>query len=164
MNVIEGYVELIHQSEATDTSKELAGTAGAIVEMADGLASLSGKTQTVSNVLESEGTSWRVSALIGDAVSRAESTYSEAAMRTDIETGLCVRVDSHVGTVLDGLITSALKHGGEAVRIDARQTETDDSKLAMRTGDDGPGTLNEEWQVIKRGEETPPEYRTGMGL
>ncbi|RDZ36005.1 histidine kinase [Haloferax sp. Atlit-47N] len=164
MNVIEGYAELIRQNEATDTDEELAEAAEAIVEAADDLASLSEKAQTVSDALESEGTPRRVSALVEDAVSRAESTYSEAAVRTDIETGLYARVDSRVGAALDELIANALKHGGETVRIDVRRTEADDSKLVVRVDDDGPGIPDEEWRVIKRGEETPLEHGTGMGL
>ncbi|ELK56007.1 signal-transducing histidine kinase-like protein [Haloferax sp. BAB-2207] len=164
MNVIEGYAELIRQNEATDTDEELAEAAEAIVEAADDLASLSEKAQTVSDALESEGTPRRVSALVEDAVSRAESTYSEAAVRTDIETGLYARVDSRVGAALDELIANALKHGGETVRIDVCRTEADDSKLVVRVDDDGPGIPDEEWRVIKRGEETPLEHGTGMGL
>ncbi|ADE02185.2 sensor box histidine kinase (plasmid) [Haloferax volcanii DS2] len=164
MNVIEGYAELIRQNEATDTDEELAEAAEAIVEAADDLASLSEKAQTVSDALESEGTPRRVSALVEDAVSRAESTYPEAAVRTDIETGLYARVDSRVGAALDELIANALKHGGETVRIDVRRTEADDSKLVVRVDDDGPGIPDEEWRVIKRGEETPLEHGTGMGL
>ncbi|WP_367996315.1 PAS domain S-box protein [Haloferax volcanii] len=164
MNVIEGYAELIRQNEATDTDEELAEAAEAIVEAADDLASLSEKAQTVSDALESEGTPRRVSALVEDAVSRAESTYPEAAVRTDIETGLYARVDSRVGAALDELIANALKHGGETVRIDVCRTEADDSKLVVRVDDDGPGIPDEEWRVIKRGEETPLEHGTGMGL
>jgi len=164
MNVIEGYAELIRQNEATDTDEELAEAAEAIVEAADDLASLSEKAQTVSDALESEGTPRRVSTLVEDAVSRAESTYPEAAVRTDIETGLYARVDSRVGAALDELIANALKHGGETVHIDVCRTEADDSKLVVRVDDDGPGIPDEEWRVIKRGEETPLEHGTGMGL
>ncbi|MFK8215024.1 PAS domain S-box protein [Haloferax volcanii] len=164
MNVIEGYAELIRRNEATDTDEELAEAAEAIVEAADDLASLSEKAQTVSDALESEGTPRRVSTLVEDAVSRAESTYPEAAVRTDIETGLYARVDSRVGAALDELIANALKHGGETVHIDVCRTEADDSKLVVRVDDDGPGIPDEEWRVIKRGEETPLEHGTGMGL
>ncbi|WEL27760.1 Sensory protein, contains PAS domain (plasmid) [Haloferax volcanii] len=164
MNVIEGYAELIRQNEAAVTDEELADAAEAIVEAAGDLASLSEKAQTVSDALESEGTPRRVSTLVEDAVSRAESTYSEATMRTDIETGLHARVDSRVGAALDELIANALKHGGETVHIDVCRTEADDSRLIVRVADDGPGIPDEEWRVIKRGEETPLEHGTGMGL
>ncbi|EMA07348.1 PAS domain S-box protein [Haloferax denitrificans] len=164
MNVIEGYAELIRQNEAAVADEELADAAEAIVEAAGNLASLSEKAQTVSDALESEGTPRRVSTLVEDAVSRAESAYPEATMRTDIETGLHARVDSRVGAALDELIANALKHGGETVHIDVCRTEDDDSKLVVRVADDGPGIPDEEWRVIKRGEETPLEHGTGMGL
>lgn len=164
MNVIEGYAELIRQNDAAITDEELADAAGAIVEAAGNLASLSEKAQTVSEALESEGAPRRVSTLIEDAVSGGESTYPEATIRTDIETGLHARVDSRVGAALDELITNALKHGGETVHIDVCRTEDDDSKLLVRVADDGPGIPDEEWRVIKRGEETPLEHGTGIGL
>ncbi|ELZ88557.1 PAS domain-containing sensor histidine kinase [Haloferax sulfurifontis] len=164
MNVIEGYAELIRQNEAAVADEELADAAEAIVEAAGDLASLSEKAQTVSDALESEGSPRRVSTLVEDAVSRAESAYPEATMRTDIETGLRERVDSRVGAALDELIANALKHGGETVHIDVCRAEDDDSKLIVRVADDGPGIPDEEWRVIKRGEETPLEHGTGMGL
>ncbi|POG56065.1 PAS domain-containing protein [Haloferax marisrubri] len=162
MNVIEGYAEMIRQSAGTD--EELADTAETIVEAAGELVALSEKAQTVSDALESKGTPRRVSTLVENAVSRGESTYSEATIRTDIETALSARVDSRVGAALDELIANALKHGGETVHIDVFRTEDDDSKLVVRVADDGPGIPDEEWRVIKRGEETPLEHGTGMGL
>ncbi|RDZ42495.1 PAS domain S-box protein [Haloferax sp. Atlit-10N] len=164
MNVIEGYAELIRRNAAGVTDEDLTDAAETIVEAASELVALSEKAQTVSDALESEATPRRVSALVESAVSRAESTYPEATIRTDIETGLFARVDSRVGAALDELIANALKHGGETVHIDVYQTEDDDSKLVVRVADDGPGIPDEEWRVIKRGEETPLEHGTGMGL
>ncbi|CQR53224.1 MULTISPECIES: PAS domain-containing sensor histidine kinase [Haloferax] len=164
MNVIEGYAELIHRDATVAADEGLTDAAEAIIEAADELVALSEKAQTVSDALESEGTPRRVSTLVEDAVSRAEATYPEATMRTDIETGLNARVDSRVGAALDELIANALKHGGETVDIDVCRTEDDDSKLVVRVADDGPGIPDEEWRVIKRGEETPLEHGTGMGL
>ncbi|WP_042665430.1 PAS domain-containing sensor histidine kinase [Haloferax sp. ATB1] len=164
MNVIEGYAELIRRNAAGVTDEELTDAAETIVEAASELVALSEKAQTVSDALESEATPRRVSALVESAVSRAESTYPESTIRTDIETGLFARVDSRVGAALDELIANALKHGGETVHIDVYRTEDDDSKLVVRVADDGPGIPDEEWRVIKRGEETPLEHGTGMGL
>ncbi|MCO8265287.1 PAS domain-containing sensor histidine kinase [Haloferax sp. AB510] len=164
MNVIEGYAELIRRNAAGVTDEELTDAAETIVEAASELVALSEKAQTVSDALESEATPRRVSALVESAVSRAESTYPEATIRTDIETGLFARVDSRVGAALDELIANALKHGGETVHIDVCRTKDDDSKLVVRVADDGPGIPDEEWRVIKRGEETPLKHGTGMGL
>ncbi|RDZ50778.1 histidine kinase [Haloferax sp. Atlit-4N] len=167
MNVIEGYAEMIRQ-DATGAAgvadEDLTDAAETIVEAASELVALSEKAQTVSDALESEATPRRVSALVESAVSRAESTYPEATIRTDIETGVFARVDSRVGAALDELIANALKHGGETVHVDVYRTEDDDSKLVVRVADDGPGIPDEEWRVIKRGEETPLEHGTGMGL
>ncbi|WP_058826428.1 PAS domain-containing sensor histidine kinase [Haloferax sp. Q22] len=164
MNVIEGYAELIRRNAAGVTDEELTDAAETIVEAASELVALSEKAQTVSDALESEATPRRVSALVESAVSRAESTYPEATIRTDIETGLFARVDSRVGAALDELVANALKHGGETVHIDVCRIKDDDSKLVVRVADDGPGIPDEEWRVIKRGEETPLKHGTGMGL
>lgn len=144
MNVIGGYARLIHQNETADTDEELVEATGAIIEAASGLASLSGGAQIISDVLEPEGTSRRISILAEDTMLKTESTYPGAVVWTGIEAGFYARVDSRVGATLDELVMNTLKHDGRMIRISMRRTEADDSKLVVRVDDGGPRIFDEE--------------------
>ncbi|ELZ97977.1 signal-transducing histidine kinase-like protein [Haloferax mucosum ATCC BAA-1512] len=161
VNVIEGYAAVI-RSDATDES--LIAAADNILSASAELAIVADKAQTVADLLESEGTARRVTDMVAVSVDHAESQYPDATVSSTVESECSRVVDNRLRVAIDELVSNALEHGGGTVHIDVFPSSTDSTKLVVRVSDDGPGLPQTEWEVIERGEETPLEHGTGMGL
>ncbi|ELZ84820.1 signal-transducing histidine kinase-like protein [Haloferax elongans ATCC BAA-1513] len=161
MNVIEGYAEMV-QTKTDDP--EIDDQAATILDAASNLTSLAEKARTVTELLESDGHPMEVGRLVETVVSASRSEYPDSTVRVAVDPDLSEHVDNRVGVAVEELVTNALQHGGETVHIDTYRSPTDESRFVIRIEDDGPGIPESEWEVIQRGEETPLEHGTGLGL
>ena len=161
MNVIEGYAQMVRDETDDET---IYHDASNIVTAAKELVALSNKAQTVADVLETDGTTRELTAIIDQSVSQIRESHPDATVLVDLPPDIAVCVDSRVSVAVSELLTNALEHGGETVHVDVSRSPRAEERIVVRVSDDGPGLPDDEWLAIERGRETPLEHGTGMGL
>ena len=99
-------------------------------------------------------------ALVADTVDSLVD--DDGAVTVEMPDGLTVR--SHpvlLGVVVENLVENALQHGGTTVTV---RTAVNGDEATLSVTDDGPGIPDHELDVLDRGEETPLDHGSGMGL
>jgi len=109
-----------------------------------------------------------VSSIVAATVAEYESQFPDASIETDLPDNLVVRAGDALGFVVENLLENAIEHNDRdrpTVEITADPVEVDGEEwVELRVTDDGPGIPEHELAVLERGEETPLEHGSGLGL
>ncbi|MFC7132377.1 MULTISPECIES: PAS domain S-box protein [Salinibaculum] len=169
MNVIQSRAELLRDSLGDDESQ---GDIRAIEERADALAMLGDKAGTVRSLFENEvsaETTTNVTELVNEVGEAFSEEYPTASLTlTDLEP-LYARADHRLKLALKELLDNAVVHNDKpvpevTVTIRPSSERRSEDWLDIEITDNGPGIPDQELETIKRGEETPLQHGTGLGL
>jgi len=169
MNVIEGRAAMLR--EALD-GEELKTHVRAIEERSAALSRLSDKGETVRSLFDDESateTACEVTQLLTEVIDEFSDRYPDARLTVSTPDSLHARADDRLKTALSELIQNAIIHNDQPT---PEITVTTRSPTEDRTGewielvvaDNGPGIPDLEQETIERGEETPLQHGTGIGL
>ncbi|WP_246988890.1 PAS domain S-box protein [Halorientalis marina] len=169
MTVVRGRAELLHESLSDD---EAQAHVSAIEEQVNALATLSDKAGTVRSLFEddvSSETVTNVTELVGDVVSCFSEEYPAASFDFNDPDPLHARADHRLRLVLEELLNNAVVHNDKQVpevMVTARPSSERRSEewIDIEIIDNGPEIPTHELKTIKRGEETPLQHGTGLGL
>jgi signal transduction histidine kinase len=93
-------------------------------------------------------------------------TEDDICIETDLPPRAPVRADGLLPAVVENLLENAIIHpegGSISVTVD-RVTVGGSPRIRLTVSDDGPGIPDHEIDVLERGEETPLEHGSGLGL
>lgn len=159
LNVVHGYAEHL-ESEQTYKAEAVQR----IKRRSESLMSTGEKARAVEEFLDREGQSVvEVQTLIEHEVERLRTQYNSV----DVSVG-AVPEQAHcqdaISPVVRDLLENAVEHNTTdtpEVRIDAQRHG---GELVLTISDNGPGIPDAERAVLERGEETPLEHGSGLGL
>ena len=162
MNVIQLSAERIANGEGAHEAE-----AERIIDQADALVDLAAQVHRTERVVGGEvdpGQAVDVAAVLDRVVARLDADGATVDLRVDGGAGLAVRTDPALfDAVVANLLDNAVRHAGEAPRVDVHATERA-GWLVVRVADDGPGIPDDEVAAIRAGRETELLHGSGMGL
>ncbi|RXK47707.1 PAS domain S-box protein [Halorientalis pallida] len=169
MTVIRGRADLLRESLSDDEAR---AHVNAIEEQVNALATLSDKAGTVRSLFErdvSAETVTNVTELVGDVVTTFSEEHPTASFNFNDPDPLYARADRRLRLVLEELLDNAVIHNDKPVpevMVTARPSSERRSEewIDIEIIDNGPGIPAHELKTIKRGEETPLQHGTGLGL
>lgn len=138
--------------------------AGSIVEKCDELVDLSNKAATIERLVTRSQRSRRVdlAEALAETVERFREAYPSVDLRFEAPQSCTVETAVPVEFALENLIENAIEHSdGQAVSVSVATT---DGRGTVTVDDDGPGIPAHELEVLERGEETPLQHGSGLGL
>jgi signal transduction histidine kinase len=151
---------------------ELQTHARAIEERAAALSSLGDKTATVRSLFDTESaaeTTCDVTQLLTEVVDESSDRYPDADLTASTSDSLHARADDRLKKALSELIENAIIHNDQPtpeITITTRASSDDRTGdwIELVVADNGPGIPDHEQETIERGEETPLQHGTGIGL
>jgi PAS domain S-box-containing protein len=169
VNVIEGRAAMLRK--ALD-DEELQTHVSAIEDRSAALSSLGDKTATVRSLFDDEAatqTACDVTRLLTGVVDELSDEYPDAMLTVSTPDSLHARADGRLKTALSELIENAIVHNDQStpeVTVTTRSPSKDRTGewIELVVADNGPGIPDQEQETIERGEETPLQHGTGIGL
>ncbi|SDF73430.1 PAS domain S-box protein [Halorientalis regularis] len=169
MTVVRGRADLLRESLSDDEAR---AHVSAIEEQVTALSTLSDKAGTVRSLFEddvSSQTVTNVTELVGDVVRGFSAEHPAASFDFNDPDPLHARADRRLRLVLEELLDNAVIHNDKPVpevTVTARPSREKQSEewIDIEIIDNGPGIPVHELKTIKRGEETPLQHGTGLGL
>jgi PAS domain S-box-containing protein len=169
MNVVTGRTSLLRERIDDD---ELLAQLRRIEEQATTLIDLGEKARTSRSILQREidpDASCNVGALLSDLAPEFEETYPDAEITITAPDGLFVRADRLLAEAIRETVENAIDHNDASTPEVTVTAEVSDANEADRMvdiviADNGPGITERERAIIERGEETPLDHGTGIGL
>lgn len=161
LSVVRGYASMI----ADEGNGDIATRADTIVDKSEGLLETSKKAWTIQRIVEDDGESESVdlAQTVRRLVDDRRSAYAHATIVLDVPDQCLVDVDPWLERAIDALLENALTHHDGCPTVAIRLTTTDDHAV-VTIEDDGPGIPADELAVLDRGEETPLQHSSGVGL
>ncbi|GAB3322971.1 PAS domain-containing protein [Haloplanus rallus] len=91
---------------------------------------------------------------------------TEATTTLDVAENLdCYEITPEILTIVDELITNAVKHNTSSdPTVHVAVTLSDDSEVRFSVSDNGPGLSAQEQHILTEGEETQLNHSSGLGL
>lgn len=164
LNAVRGYAELLAE-EADESRQEMAET---LLSMTEDLLDLAGKVQSVENVVgRDEVTIEEIQ--VADTVQRiadqVESAFAESTVEVDAFAGASLTtVPEPFEVAIENVVENAVKHAEtQSPRATVSVSSLSDG-VEVVVKDEGPGLPAQEQSVLLRGEETPLEHSSGLGL
>jgi signal transduction histidine kinase len=110
-----------------------------------------------------------VTGLLTEVVDGLSDEYPDATFTVSTPDSLHARADSRLKTALSELIENAIVHNDQStpeVTVTTRSPSKDRTGewIELVVADNGPGIPDQEQETIERGEETPLQHGTGIGL
>lgn len=169
MTVVEGRAKILREALDDD---ELQTHVRAIEERTAALSSLSEQAETVRSLFENEvstETVCDISQLLTEVVDKCSEKYPDAMVTADIPDSVYGRADNRLQTALAEVIDNAIRHNDQSTPEVAVTTNPPDEDrtgewIDIVVADNGPGIPEHEEKMIERGEETPLQHGTGLGL
>jgi len=167
MNVINGNTELLGEAVDPDLEPRI----HAIEQRIESLEQLSEKAGTMRSLFE-QGREVTATVDMADLLAELgadfESTYPEANLTIAEFDPVSVRADVRLKMALLELLDNAVVHNdcepSITVSVSPAESKPPDRWVDVTITDNGPGIPAEEWEAIERGEETPLQHGTGLGL
>ncbi|NHN40610.1 PAS domain-containing protein [Halorubellus sp. JP-L1] len=166
VNVISGYASLVERElDAPDAAMaaEIATAAGTLDEIGQ-------KAREVERIMSRDGDAdtHLLSDLLDDAVERAIDEQESVVVDVDAPSRpVRLDVDAVVFEAIVADLLDAIAHygasdsDGDVVSLSARVTSTN---LTVRASGEGDGIPPSEYEVVRRGEETPLDHANGLSL
>ena len=169
VNVIEGRAAMLRKALDDD---ELRAHVNAIEDRSAALASLGDKSATVRSLFGNEAaaqTTCDVTGLLTEVVDELSEEYPGAMLTASTPDSLHARADDRLKTALSELVENAIVHNDRStpeVTVTTRPPSEDRTGewIELVVADNGPGIPDQEQETIERGEETPLQHGTGIGL
>ena len=169
INVIEGRAAMLRK--ALD-DEELQTHVSAIEDRSAALSSLGDKSATVRSLFDNEAatqTACNVTRLLTEVVDELSDEYPDAMLTASTPDSLHARADYRLKTALSELIENAIVHNDQStpeVTVTTRSPSKDRTGewIELVVADNGSGIPDQEQETIERGEETPLQHGTGIGL
>ena len=169
VNVIEGRAAMLRKALDGD---ELQAHVNAIEDRSAALASLGDKSATVRSLFGNEAaaqTTCDVTGLLTEVVDELSEEYPGAMLTASTPDSLHARADDRLKTALSELVENAIVHNDRStpeVTVTTRPPGEDRTGewIELVVADNGPGIPDQEQETIERGEETPLQHGTGIGL
>ena len=169
VNVIEGRAAMLRKALDDD---ELRAHVNAIEDRSAALASLGDKSATVRSLFGNEAaaqTTCDVTGLLTEVVDELSGEYPDAMLTASTPDSLHARADDRLKTALSELVENAIVHNDRStpeVTVTTRPPSEDRTGewIELVVADNGPGIPDQEQETIERGEETPLQHGTGIGL
>jgi PAS domain S-box-containing protein len=161
LTVIRGQAEVLR-----DRVGEHAALAETIIERSEELVETTEKARAIERVLSSdEGrTTLALEPLVNRSVGNVAAGHTDADYEVSIPENLPVRVHYAFPYAVEDLVENAVVHNdGDDPRVTVT-ADADDEWVELAVGDNGPGIPDEEIAVLERGEETPLQHGSGVGL
>ena len=166
INVIDGYVDLLETGLDESERRRALET---IRERTAALNEISERTTALRSLFEGreESTPLELSA-IETIVDRYRKVYRDATfeVRIEVDGDHRIRNGQVFQVALDELVKNAVIHNDRehpAVGITVSRSTNEDN-IVVEVRDDGPGIPESEWEVIRRGAETPLNHADSIGL
>jgi signal transduction histidine kinase len=104
--------------------------------------------------------------VIERTIDAVRTANPDVSIETDLPSRAIVRADGLLPVVVENIVENAVVHPEEAtVSITIEHVTVDgSSRVRLTVSDDGPGIPDHEIEVLERGEETPLEHGSGLGL
>ncbi|AGN02643.1 pas domain s-box [Salinarchaeum sp. Harcht-Bsk1] len=160
MTSVMGYAELLAgREDGSDYADRILDTASSLValsEQASTLKRVAGRDRNPVRLDPDE--------LLDAVLSSIRETEGAATIDTTIATDRGVCAGPELEDALRELVANAIAHNPSADPSVAIEVTGDDAWVDISVTDDGPGIDELERAMIERGEETPLEHGSGLGL
>lgn len=136
------------------------------LETSDELLAVSAKVRAVEDLVDREQTVTTITLdeTLADVTDRYRDAFPEASFSLRCPEDCRVRTIPAISLVFENLLENAAEHNdSETPTVDVR-VETEQTEAVVTIQDDGPGIPDHELTVLDRGEETPLEHGSGIGL
>lgn len=162
LTVVRGHVELF----ADELDGDHATKADRVVSKVDDLVSVSAKARDIERLIETDQKSKQldVANTLRRLVSSCRSKFPAVDFSVDAPEQCLAETVPAVELVIQNLLENAAKHN-DAVNPAVEATlATAEDGVVLTISDNGPGIPSNELAVLERGEETPLEHGSGIGL
>ena len=160
LTVVRGYAKTIQQ----EVDSEHETLAEGIVRKCDGLVDLSNKAATIQQQVNEGETNEHLDLtdVLTSIVNRYRASNPDVTFEVRMPESCIVDIDPAMEFAFENLIENAIEHNdGDATVTIALERDDD---VLVTIADDGPGIPPYELEVLERGEETPLEHGSGIGL
>jgi len=164
MNVIQGYADIIADSDSPEQRQQAAET---ISETASGLVDHSRKARRLETVIENaeQGRSrldiaGKVEQIVGDCA----QAYPDVTVETDIPDRADILAVAGVKFGIESLVENAFEYAADEEPLVRVAVRPDGDQTHIEVRDNGPGIPAHEREVLLQEEETSLEHGSGIGL
>ena len=157
-NLIQGYAEQV-RADPTDEH-----AISVIEQSAARMLELSERTRTAGELFDptEQSVSAPLGEIVDEVVEDARSLGSDVCV--DVDPVPEVRVSEVLRVVLMNLCSNAVRHNDAETPWVGIEASVADGWVEVTVADDGPGIEPTEYDVLKRGTETPLRHGSGIGL
>jgi len=137
-----------------------------VIEKSQNLLDASEKARAVEQVLDYDRERHELDLLdaVDDALDDVRGEYPDVTIRTDLAETARVKAHWGLSVALQSVIENGAEHNdSETPRVDL-SVRVDGDRAVVKIADNGPGIPQQELNVLERGEETPLEHGSGIGL
>ncbi len=162
LSVITGYGEMF----ADEFDGQYGEMAETVVTTANGLASISRKARSVEQLVEDEQTptTLDVGTMLRGIVEGHRERFPGVTFALDAPGHCELETIPAVELALENLVENAAEHNDAADPTVEVTLSVAAAEAVVTVADDGPGIPEHELAVLDRGEETPLEHGSGVGL
>ncbi|MFP8955000.1 histidine kinase N-terminal 7TM domain-containing protein [Natrialbaceae archaeon A-arb3/5] len=159
--LLRGYGRTIENA----TDGKAAEMAAEIVDVSDELVETSAKARWIEQLVRRDRTAEPVDleSTVDTIVDRYRAKYPAASFTVAVDGDPVVETNPAIELAITNLIENAIVHNDEEPSITVSIVRRDDL-VDLTVEDDGPGIPATEIDVLHRGEETPLEHGSGIGL
>lgn len=163
--IIRGWVEMLVET-STDTQQQAVER---VLTTIDRLTNISEKTRLMAQLDSSPTGShplFDLSTRLPAIIEEFRSTYSEATIELELSSTdtLLVPTDERAETAITNAIENAIEHNPSDDPWVGIVVKEENGQVQIHIQDNGHGIPEMEQAVIEKGEETPLEHGTGLGL
>ena len=163
MNVVKGQAETIH----SETSGDVAASAGVIIDTSDQLLGLAEKERRITELLRADPTHNEIEVCdrIQGVVSSIDSDHPDATIAVECPDGVTIEATPQFGQAIKELVTNAIVHNdSSSPEVTVTVTQTDET-VRIEIADSGPRIPEMERDLlVDEVEQTPLYHGSGLGL
>ena len=162
LGVVKGYAEVLSR-RVDDEHSEMVGT---LIEKADDLVAISNKAQTIETLVEQdqEPTTTDIGRFLHRSVQTCRKQYPGVRFSIDVPETYSVRTIPAIEFAIENLLANAAEHNDSGDPTVEVRLEHSESETAVVVADNGSGIPSHELTVLEKGEETPLQHGSGIGL
>ena len=166
VTAISGYADML---DSELDKKEHGAAIQTIRQHAEKLGKLSNETRAIRELFYRRHAEHSLSVdAIEGFVNKRREMHPETVLdlSIDVEEGTAVQNGSLLQLAIDEALENAIVHNDQDdPYVEVRVTQVaNGTELCVEIADNGPGLPDDQWNVIKAGEETPIAHTTGIGL
>ncbi|WP_136717807.1 histidine kinase N-terminal 7TM domain-containing protein [Halorientalis salina] len=162
LTVVKGYNELF----AAELDAEHSAMAETVLSKADDLATISEKARTVEKLIQrdQQPVALDLTAVVRDACSASQSRFPDVDVTVQTPEDCIVEAIPSIELAVGNLVENAAEHNDSSDPTVAVTLTDRDGEAHLSVSDNGPGVPKQELRLLEKGEETPLEHGSGLGL